>query len=338
VSDELVLVASARLDEPTRRLVTDACDHARVRPVFLGPAGPEWSNGPLNPALLIAALPLGTRTIPEDVATLAGQVYQALPLLLLCSEPLVRNSVSLQGGRVTLLGQPLTREKISARIRTAVVGGVAAGAESGRTVDERGVRVREMRGREWWAGMIARDPRRESGAADAGELLPSVCKLGRHGVAGLLPSSPRNPVPATALQQAALSLASGLPLERASASLEAAVGSDAAAVWFSPATYQWSFYVPVPGLELWIYSPLRLPSAWRLTPTDGAGPWRTMAAAGGDVIVAALGEPGPYSAEDFRSGEVWRVAEGGGPALLDHLEARLASSEGAGSALIVELR
>jgi hypothetical protein len=195
-----------------------------------------------------------------------------------------------------------------------------------------------MRGREWWAGVIARDPRRDQGTPDAGDLLPSVCKLGRHGVAGLLPSSARNPVPAIALQQAALSLASGLPLERASASLEAAVGGDAAAVWFSPAPYRWSFYLPVPGLEIWIYSPLRLPSAWRLSPADGASAWRTLSAAGGDVIIAALGEPGPYSAEDFRSGEVWRVAEGGGPALLDHLEARLASSDQAGSALIVELR
>jgi hypothetical protein len=247
--------------------------------------------------------------------------------------------VTLQGGRVTLLGQPLTREKISARIRTAVAGNAAAGAENGRRGEgDRGVRVREVRGREWWAGVIARDPQRDQRASDAGDLLPSVCKLGRHGVAGLLPLDTRNPVPPPALQQAALSLASGLPQERAAASLEAALGAEAAAIWFSPATYQWSFYLPKPGTELWVYSPMRLPSAWRLGPGEAAGCWRSMAAASGDVVVAAAGEPGPYSAEDFRGGEVWRVAEGGGPALLDHLEARLAASDAAGSALIVELR
>jgi hypothetical protein len=64
-----------------------------------------------------------------------------------------------------------------------------------------------------------------------------------------------------------------------------------------------------------------------------------MPAASGDVVVVTVGEPAPYSASEFGSGEVWRVAEGGGPALLDHLEARLASwNGGTGVALIVELR
>jgi hypothetical protein len=338
MSDERVLVATARLDEPTRRLVTDACEHARVRPVFLGAAGPEWTNGPLNPTLLIASLPAGARSVPEDIAILATESYQALPILLLCGEALVRNSVSLQGGRLTLLGQPLTREKISARIRTAVASSASAGGDSGRTAfNEAGVRAREMRGREWWAGVIARDTSRDQRGPDGSDLLPAVCKLGRHGVAGLVPLDLRNPIPATGMQEAALALAAGLPGERAAATLEATVGTAAAAAWFSPASGQWSFYSPRPDTELWVYSPLRLPTAWRATAADAV--WRTMPAASGDVVVVTVGEPAPYSASEFGSGEVWRVAEGGGPALLDHLEARLASwNGGTGVALIVELR
>jgi len=337
VSDERVLVATARLDEPTRRLVTEACEHARVRPVFLGAAGPEWTNGPLNPTLLIAALPSGSRTVPEDIAILATEAYQALPILLLCGEPLVRNSVSLQGGRLTLLGQPLTREKISARIRTAVASSASPAGDSGRTaIHEGGLRAREMRGREWWAGVIARDPARGDRGPEGSDLLPAVCKLGRHGVAGLVPLDMKSPILATGMQEAALALASGQPGERSAATLEATVGTTAAAAWFSPATGQWSFYSPRPDTELWVYSPLRLPTAWRATATEGA--WRTMPAASGDVVVVAVGEPAPYSAAEFRSGEVWKVAEGGGPALLDHLEARLASWNGSGAALIVELR
>ena len=117
MSGASVLVSTARLEETLRRQVAEACDHARVRAVFWSASGAEKATGPLNPSLLVAALPSGQRVIPEDIAALATQEFQAVPLLLLCGEPLIRHSVSLQGGRVTLLGPPLTREKISARIR-----------------------------------------------------------------------------------------------------------------------------------------------------------------------------------------------------------------------------
>jgi hypothetical protein len=341
MSDETVLVATSRLDESTRRLVGDACEHARVRAVFWGSAGPE-SSLPVNPSLLVAALPAGSRVIPEEVLGLATQVYQGLPILLLCGEPLVRNSVSLHGGRLTLLGQPLTREKVSARIRTAVAAAALPSGEAGasppeprRTADGRAVRVSEVRGREWWAGVITpdADDRRETTAS---ERLPAVCKLGRHGVAGLVGVSPRAAVSATVFQQAALSLASGMAADRAAASLEAALGAEAAAVWFSPATFQWSFYSPRADTELWLYSPLRLPSAWRLGLGNGSGPWRTLAAASGDIIV--MSAAGALSDQEQSSGELWQVAEGGGPALLDHFEARYGSWETAGATIIMELR
>jgi hypothetical protein len=228
--------------------------------------------------LLVAALPSGQRVIPEDIATLATQEFQAVPLLLLCGEPLVRHSVSLQGGRVTLLGPPLTREKISARIRTAVAG------DNGHVVTEdRLVQVREVRGREWWAGAIARET----------DLLPTLCKLGRHGVAGVVPLHAHNPVSATARQDAAMSLASGLPVDRAAAGLEAAVGQGAAAVWYSPPTGQWALYAPRPEVEVWLHSPLRLPSFWRFGPEAGDDrPWRMLPAASGDVVLVVAGDPG----------------------------------------------
>lgn len=341
MSDEVVLVATARLDADLRRIVTEACEQARVRPVFWnanGPESPLASAGGLAPLLLLAALPQGCRAIPDDIAAIVTQAFPALPLLLLCSEALIRHSISLHGGQVTLLGQPHTREKISARIRTGVAGR-AAGADSDRSGAENGegiVRVREMRGREWWAGVVARDAEPHQRAADAGDLLPSVCTLGRHGVAGLIPLNPNNPVPPSALAQAALGLASAAPSERAVAELEAAVGTEAAAAWFSPAALQWSFYVPKPEIEFWLYSPMRLPSAFKIV--GGAGyTWRTLPAASGDVVVVLASEP-IGATGDAPGADFWRVAEGGGPAVLDHLKARLASRPGTGAALIVELR
>jgi hypothetical protein len=340
VSDESVLVATSRLDEAMRRQVAEACDHARVRPVFWGAAGPEGGESVASPALLIAALPSGYRTIPDEVVVLASQTFQALPVLLLCGEALVRHSVSLQGGRVTLLGQPLTREKISARIRTAVAGPAAGGNDSGDPIEEDGiVRVRELRGREWWAGAVARDPDRGRRSPDFGDVMPTLGKLGRHGIAGLVPLDLAAPFAAPALQQALASLASGLPADRALASLESTLSAQAAAVWFSPAAGQWCLYAARPQAEVWIYSPLRLPNSWRIGSNGDSSTWRVLPAESGDVLLVAVGGSSELlPADDLRGGELARAAEGGGPALLDHLEARLAARSDAGSALVVELR
>lgn len=340
MSDECVLVAAAQLEDAMRRQVAEACEHARVRPVFWGPKGPESGGMPESPALLIAPLPFGQRAIPEDVAVLASQTFQALPVLLLCGEPLVRHSVSLQGGRVTLLGEPLTREKISARIRTAVAGVAAAGAESDEVdvEEERLVRVREVRGREWWAGALARDPERGRRSPDHA-LMPTIAKLNRHGIAGVVPLDLSAPPSTSGLQEALATLAAGSAVDRAFAGLESSIGTKGAAAWFSPAAGQWSLYTPRPDVEMWLYSPLRLPSVWRIASGSDSSAWRVLPAESGDVVLVAFGGASELlPAADLRKGELATAAEGGGPALLDHLEARLSAREGEGSVLIVELR
>jgi hypothetical protein len=339
LSEESVLVATARLDDAMRRQVAEACEHARVRPCFWGPAGPEGSGAPQNPSLLIAALPPGQRAIPEEVSVLATQTFQSLPLLLLCGEPLVRHSVTLQGGRVTLLGQPLTREKISARIRTAVTGPGASGAESAMGAgDQNGVRVHEMRGREWWAGAVACDPLRAGRGPALGDALPSLTKLGRHGIAGLVPLDLAAPLPSAVLRQAGQDLAAGLPAERALATLETQVGASTAAAWFSPASGQWSLFAPRPELEMWLVSPLRLPNLCRVSPSGPTSAWRFLPAASGDVLLLALGSLRSLVRDASARAELGRAAEGGGPGLLDHLEAVLSARPEAASALVVELR
>ncbi len=348
---ESVLVSTNRLEDPVRRLVTEACTHARVRPVFWTGSGVEGGGALPTPSLLVAALPVGQRHLPEDVVALATQTFHALPLLLLCGEPLVRNSVSLHGGRITLLGHPLTREKISARIRTALVGGApdaASGSgESGRGEREGGMRIREFRGREWWAGALAREGTQGLFVTTnpQPEVFPSVAKLGRHGFAGLLPLNLADPLPAVSLFQAAEALVSAQPAQRGLDAVAEIVGNQAAGVWFSPAEQQWSFYCPQPLVEFYLYSSIRLPSLWKMGPTaaSGAGDphaWRHVRGAGGDLVLLstiASGAPSPL-ADDLAGGTLWRMADGGGPALLDHLEARLRESEAASATLIVEVR
>jgi hypothetical protein len=335
MSQETILVMTARMDDGLRQLVTEACEHARVRPVFWDGATPQ--GGVENPSLLIAALVPGERTIPQDVAFLVTRTFRSLPLLLLSPEPLVRNSVSLQGGRVTLLGHPLSREKISGRIRTALVGHAESGfyplVGDGRSSPT--VRVREFRGREWWVAAIARGP--ANGAGD--DLFPSVRKLGPHGFAGLLPLDFAQPLAHATLDQAAEALVAALPSDQALTAVADKVGNQAAGVWFAPSNSRWSFYCPQPDLTYWLLSPTRLPPRSRMNGASGAA-WRHLPASSGDLILICALSPSVRSVIDLdaTSGELWKVADGGGPAVLDHLESRFNHTDAPCAALIVELR
>src|SRR5262245_15044422 len=198
MSDENVLVLTPFMEDGLRQLVTEACEHARVGIGFWDASGPR--EGTAVPSLILAALPAGERTIPAEVADAVDAGFPAAPLLLLCDEPLVRPTVSLQQGRVTLLGHPLTREKISGRIRTALVRG-----DDRSRGGETGIRVREYRGREWWAAVVARG---RSGAA------PSASALRKHGPLGagvLLALEDEASMPLSVLEEAVDALLSPLP-------------------------------------------------------------------------------------------------------------------------------
>jgi hypothetical protein len=334
MSEETVLVMTARMDPALVDLVTQACQHARVRPV-------RWDSksvdGVESPSLVVAALPVGERTIPADVAVLVTKTFRALPLLLLCGESLVRNCISLQNGRVTLLGQPLTREKISGRIRTALVGGEAESGfhplvGDGRTSSS--VRVQEFRARDWWVAAVARQ-------SNGSTAFPSVRKLGPHGFAGMIPIDVHAPPESAVLDKAAEALVAALPSDQALAAVSETVGARAAGVWFAPTAQRWTLYCPQSELHYWLISPARLPTRWRMQGGSGAAsPWRQLPAASGDlVLICAQDEAGRSVLElDVNGGELWKVADGGGPAVLDHLESRFGQTEAVSAALIVELR
>jgi hypothetical protein len=334
MSEETVLVMTARMDPLLVKLVTEACAHARVRAALWDGVAPREVE---DPSLVVAALPAGERTIPPDVAVLVTKTFRALPLLMLCAEPLVRNCITLQNGRVTLLGQPLTLEKISGRIRTALVGHAESGfyplVGDGRTSST--VRVQEFRGRDWWVAAIARQS--EGPAA-----FPSVRKLGPHGFAGLLPVDVTQPLSAEVLDQAAEALVAALPSEQALDAVKQKVGTRAAGVWFAPSSQRWTLYCPQVDLNYWLISPARLPSRWRMPgPSNGHGAsWRQLPAASGDlVLICALDADAQSVLQlDVNGGELWKVADGGGPAVLDHFESRFGQTVGACAALIVELR
>ncbi|MFO0744413.1 MAG: hypothetical protein U1F43_01920 [Myxococcota bacterium] len=72
---------------------------------------------PGDPALVLAELPAGERRIPEYVLDLLVQRCPDARVLLLSHDPLVRPTVMLQDGRVTLLGPPFEPERIAEQMR-----------------------------------------------------------------------------------------------------------------------------------------------------------------------------------------------------------------------------
>ena len=99
-----------------------------------------------------------------------------------------------------------------------------------------------------------------------------------------------------------------------------------------------AMFAPRPELEMWLVSPLRLPNLCRVSPSGPASAWRFLPAASGDVLLLALGSLRSLVRDASARAELGRAAEGGGPGLLDHLEAVLSARPEAASALVVELR
>jgi len=152
----------------------------------------------------------------------------------------------------------------------------------------------------------------------------------------------RDPPASETLDQAAEALVAPLPSDQALAAVKDKVGARAAGVWFAPSQQRWTLYCPEPDLHYWLLSPVRLPARFKMpgAGNGSASAWRQLPAASGDLIVICALEPSARSVLelDINGGDLWKIADGGGPAVLDHLESRFSQADAASTALIVELR
>jgi len=96
-------------------------------------------SGP-EPMVVIAALPVRERRIPKECLHFINHHAPRASLLLICDEPLVRPSVSLVEGRVTLIAWSSGLEAVCARLRVLLV----EMAESDMPLGERATA-------HWWA-------------------------------------------------------------------------------------------------------------------------------------------------------------------------------------------
>jgi len=344
MAHETVLVSTSELDPALQPAVMAACEQAKAVPMRWNRADGPAPSG-ISPALLIGVLPAGERRIPDDLLHGVTKTHPGLPLLLLCKETLVRDAVVLNDGRVTLLGQPLTAEKIAARISAVISARGAAENAAGPA----GLRV--VRGANWWASAVTRFA---GGRPPAGEpTFPYLVGSEGEGFAAVVTAHPPEPAESAGIKNALDSL------RRMSVTSAGASGSSqsgallplrSAAVWLPSDASQWSIFVPPtapdsaspnpPQSSAWLISSLRLPSVWNAASAET--PLRTLKAGGGDLMLLhsdPAGSPwpaGPLGRPEDRD-EIRRIAQGGGSAVLEFLDARLNKFDGNFAAVLVEV-
>ncbi len=258
--EEPVLVATHRIDPELLPDVQDACSKAHARYV---PWSGETSMRELRktPAVLVTGLRIGERRVPEDVLDLATNSYPDLSLLVLCREPLLRPTMSLNNGRVILVSPPLTSQRVASVLRSLLsdrqMGYASTDTATGHLGPKSPVNVRRYRRSDYWVGVLSsgRDER-------ASARLPLVRQTKTDGLTVILPK----PGMSTLLEVNAVAACFKRDRDGAdrSASLEQGLGERGAALHLAPGADEWTVYWPHKHWPLFLSSPLRLPNVWNL--------------------------------------------------------------------------
>jgi hypothetical protein len=325
---EAVLVAVHRIPEPLVADVARACVQAQA--LYL-----SWSGDDHLPAmsqaasLLIAGLAPGEREIPEDIVRLMTRAIPGLPVLLLCNEPLTRPSVTLQSGRVTLLGPPFSRTRIYSRLRV-LLADRGAPAESVVAGAARPVVTCERQRTQWWvAALDAWGP----GAGLTPGAPVHIHQSTAKGLTAVLPAQDSAPLPG--IERVVEAVRKSEPDGEKEAALAELLGTGVGVVHLSPAAREWLFYWPSPGWPLLIHSSTRLPPRFDLRATiERLESWvLRMAAAPGDLVVGTTRSP-----PGVMTDTMWDAMADGGPVLLDLFTQTLRAKPASMCGVLVEVR
>jgi hypothetical protein len=314
------------------------------------PELPQAAAG--QPLAVLGALASGERQIPEDLLRLCTRERPGASLLLLCRESLVRPTVSLQNGRVTLIEPPFSVRRIASRLRLMLAPPGAERGEEERTslIGEAAsalVTVHQHQQAAYWVGALAREgPQPES----SGPLPPALLEEGR-GLTVLVPA-PGAPSPpplqvGERCTRAADIVLGGGDAETLGGRLREALGDSAGLLFLSARGDEWLVYWPAVAWRVWLYSTQRLPSWWDLGSTAAGGGARCLrlSACSGDVVLMLPVSASPWAQQAARPGQPGQVpgdltdaAVDGGPALLEIIAARWRGQRESACALILEVR
>jgi len=319
-ADRTVILADGGMDAALAAQVQQAC-------AFTGVVCRAWNGRERldtlagRAGLVIGVLPAGERRIPGELAGLVTEQLPGVPLVLLAEESLVRPLVSLEGGRVTLLEAPLQPTLLASCARTLLAEAVPAarGWWPAAAADGPAVDRREFRAGACWVGVLdCNGP-----AGWSGRRTPWLRTEGEGG-----PALAAGLAFADASGRPTLDQAGGLHGEGSIAAVELHTGGPGAR-WVFPRSGAAAAGAP-DGETVALFSAARLPTFTICDQLSAVGAPVQLATAGGDLVVALAA--GPDWLERVR-----QHAAGGGPALLDALEAELQREPRAFSCVAVEL-
>jgi hypothetical protein len=346
-----VIVATSGLDGELATAVSEAC--ARATALALPWAG-EPGAPPLpagiagEPLAVLAALAPGERQIPERLLRLLTRERPGASLLLLSRESLVRPTVTLQNGRVTLMEPPFSPRRIASRLRMLLSHPGAEGDDGERTSvvgsadDDCLMTLHEHQRPTYWVGALGRS----GGPGSERTLCPPALLEESRGITIFIRASAEAP-PAQQLTDAAELLLTGGEPEVLGARLHGLLGDHAGVLHLPARGEEWLVYWPGVGGRLWLFSPQRLPPCWDLAAAavESPGSCLRVPAGGGDVVMVLPagsiegvdGAAGPGVAGEPPA-DLGEAAADGGPALLEAIEARWHARNEPAFALVVEAR
>ena len=315
-----VLLLDHHLDAGVRALLDQAVGAAEI-PLQAWRPGDELDPRH-RPLVIIAALTRGSRRLPPTVAHLAEEVFPGVAVLLLSEETLVQPWILLHGGRVTVVGAPLTPSVLTARIQAAThwrlppatpEAATPTGLQRSELANGRGRAYRLVFGEQQAPRM---------------ELSPAL------GLTALATPATNSGTPARTLERDLLPTLDAWQdrpdSEHLSRALDVADGG--ALAHLDTKTGRW-LVVSSANVTMALASPQRLPAWWDFA-RDGGQRVRAVLAEPGDILIAAIGLPGEG---DCAPARLSALAAHGARAIAEHLSTTLQHREASCAVAVLEL-
>lgn len=327
----VVLEARTAADDSARD-VADACRRLGASCLRFG-FDPVPSIGETDLAVAVAELPMCERRIPQGVNEIFTALGRHVPLLLLCSEGLVRPTTLLQGGRVVMLGPPHRSARTFGTL-CMMLNDLRMKRGAGQTLPIPGIdslrdrmASREVQSARFWGGAFASH---RIGARSAQQLLPMV--RSSTGLSAIVHSEDDSMVADSRARraiEAATTLASDDDLVD---ELTESLGNKLGFLHLDANASEWLVHWPHFDWPLALSSPSRVPDFWDVQTTLAGARRRLvrMPATPGDVLLAMN-----TSIDDL---DVEPAMVAGGPAMLDALRQIARDRQTEFSAVLLEVR
>ncbi|MFZ9887816.1 MAG: hypothetical protein ACO3JL_09965 [Myxococcota bacterium] len=110
---ERILLCAEGLSTALHSLIVRACEKAGVEVVECDPSTLSLAGLENDPLLIVGALPLGARSVPQALYQWSSRFLPGIPVCLFTEESLVRPSLRLHHGALRLVGAPLSELRVA---------------------------------------------------------------------------------------------------------------------------------------------------------------------------------------------------------------------------------